>query len=67
MTADQTTRIANDYRIKRNELEISTNAALIRYVLDAYNIDIHTLGSNPLGQQIIVKNFDDIKRYLNYL
>ncbi|OEG75163.1 transcriptional regulator [Shewanella colwelliana] len=67
LTVDQAAVISNDYGMKNGELVVSTNAALIRYVLDAYNIDIHTLDSNPLGQQIIVKNFDDIKRYLNYL
>ncbi|WP_223296574.1 helix-turn-helix transcriptional regulator [Shewanella pealeana] len=67
LTVNQAAVISNDYGMKEDELEISTNAALIRYVLDAYNIDIHTLDSNPLGQQIIVKNFNDIKRYLNYL
>ena len=45
-------------------LKIPTNAALVLYVLNAYNIDINVLDSNPKGQQIIVGNFEELKPYL---
>lgn len=65
-TEAQAAVISNDYGMQDNVLEISTNAALVRYVLDAYNIDLHTLDSNPQGQQIIVKNLNDIAEYLTF-
>ncbi|MBF4223026.1 WYL domain-containing protein, partial [Vibrio anguillarum] len=45
-------------------LSIETNASLIRYVLDTYNIDIHTQKSNPQGQQLVLSNFEELKTFL---
>ncbi|CAK2819014.1 Transcriptional regulator [Vibrio crassostreae] len=56
--------IAHDYGMEKGTLTIPTNAALVRYVLDAYNIDINVLNSNPKGQQIILGNFEELKPYL---
>mgnify|MGYP003631531628 FL=1 len=56
--------IAQDYGMKDGILKIPTNASLIRYVINAYNIDINTLDSNPKGQQIIVRNLDELKSFL---
>ncbi|MGF1726521.1 helix-turn-helix transcriptional regulator [Photobacterium nomapromontoriensis] len=56
--------IEKDYGMNDGALSIATNASLIRYVLDSYNIDIHTQKSNPQGQQIIVKNMDELMQYL---
>lgn len=64
LTEAQASVIAHDYGMKGNILQIQTNAALVRYVLDAYNIDINVLDSNPQGQQIIIGNFEDLKPYL---
>ncbi|MGF1753941.1 WYL domain-containing protein [Vibrio makurazakiensis] len=64
LTEAQAEIIANDYGMESNTLCVGTNAALIRYVLDAYNIDINVIDSNPKGQQIIVENFDELKPYL---
>lgn len=63
-TKQQMIVIANDFGMTNNVLSIHTNAALIRYVLDSYNIDIHVLDSNPQGQQIVVKNMDELRKYL---
>ena len=60
----QSSVIAHDYGMEGNILQIQTNAALVRYVLDAYNIDINVLDSNPQGQQIIIGNFEELKPYL---
>lgn len=65
-TETQASVIAHDYGMKDNQLELHTNAALIRYVLDAYNIGINTLDLNPQGQQIVVKNLNELKDYLTY-
>ncbi|CAK2075289.1 putative DNA-binding transcriptional regulator YafY [Vibrio crassostreae] len=63
-TTNQAAVISNDYGMNENMLQIPTNAALVRYVLDAYNIDINMLNSNPKGQQIILNNFEELKPYL---
>lgn len=64
LTEAQAAIIANDYGMENGTLYINTNAALIRYVLDAYNIDINVLDSNPKGQQIILGNFEELRPYL---
>ncbi|TWD33270.1 putative DNA-binding transcriptional regulator YafY [Vibrio crassostreae] len=56
--------IAHDFGMEKGTLVIPTNAALVRYVLDAYNIDINMLNSNPKGQQIILGNFEELRPYL---
>ena len=64
LTETQAAVVAYDYGMEGSILKIPTNAALVRYVLDAYNIDINVLDSNPKGQQIIIGNFEDLKPYL---
>ncbi|OBT29317.1 transcriptional regulator [Vibrio cyclitrophicus] len=64
LTEAQAKVIAHDYGMDKGTLTISTNAALVRYVLDAYNIDINVLNSNPKGQQIILGNFEELRPYL---
>ncbi|ROV62516.1 WYL domain-containing protein [Vibrio ponticus] len=56
--------IEKDYAMTDGVLKIATNASLVRYVLDSYNIDIHTQKSNPRGQQIVLRNADDLIVYL---
>ncbi|EAP94703.1 hypothetical protein V12B01_05088 [Vibrio splendidus 12B01] len=64
LTEAQAKVIAHDYGMEKGILAIPTNAALVRYVLDAYNIDINVLNSNPKGQQIILGNFEELRPYL---
>ncbi|PSW18686.1 WYL domain-containing protein [Photobacterium sanctipauli] len=64
LTDTQAAIVAHDYDMEKGILSIPVNAALIRYVLDAYNIDISVLDLNPKSQQIIVKNFEELKPYL---
>ncbi len=66
LTEKQASVIAHDYGMDDNLLELNTNAALIRYVLDAYNISINVLDSSPQGQQIVVKNLNELKKYLTF-
>lgn len=58
--------IEKDYGMLNGKLSIPTNASLIRYLLDAYNIDIHMQKIRPQGQQIIVSNMDELMPYLTY-
>lgn len=60
----QKTVIEKDYAMSNGTLSIKTNASLIRYVLDTYHIDIHTQKANPQGQQIVLRNFEELKNYL---
>lgn len=64
LTEAQAKVIAHDYGMEKGTLTIPTNAALVCYVLDAYNIDINVLNSNPRGQQIILGNFEELRPYL---
>lgn len=64
LTEAQANVVEHDYGMEKGKLTIPTNAALVRYVLDTYNIDINVLDSNPKGQQIIVGNFEELKQYL---
>lgn len=66
LTEVQANVVEHDYGMEKGTLTIPTNAALVRYVLDAYNIDINVLDSNPKGQQIIVENFEELKQYLYF-
>lgn len=66
LTKQQASVIARDYGMTDNRLELHTNAALIRYVLDAYNIGINVLDSSPQGQQIVVHNLDQLRKYLHF-
>lgn len=56
--------IEKDYAMTDGVLKIATNPSLVRYVLDSYNIDIHTQKSNPRGQQIVLRNADELIKYL---
>ncbi|MEZ9103572.1 helix-turn-helix transcriptional regulator [Vibrio cyclitrophicus] len=66
LTEAQAKVIAHDYGMEKSTLTIPTNAALVRYVLDAYSIDINVLNSNPKGQQIILGNFEELRPYLAF-
>ncbi len=56
--------IEKDYGMENGVLKLPTNASLIRYVLDTYNINTHILNSNPQGQQIVVSNMDELLEFL---
>lgn len=60
--------IEKDYGMLNGKLSIPTNASLIRYLLDAYNIDMHMHMQKirPQGQQIVVSNMDELMPFLTY-
>ncbi|MFA0415428.1 helix-turn-helix transcriptional regulator [Vibrio renipiscarius] len=58
--------IEKDYGMTNGVLRIATNASLVRYLLDAYSIDIHMQKNKPQGQQIVVGNMDELMPYLTY-
>lgn len=64
LSKEQVEVIAHDYGMTNNMLKIPTSAALLKYVLDAYNIEINSLDVDPRGQQVIISNREQLKPYL---
>ncbi|WP_105901885.1 helix-turn-helix transcriptional regulator [Vibrio gangliei] len=58
--------IEYDFAMNNGLLTIETNASLIQYVLDAYNINIYTQNAVPEGQQLEINNRQELKPYLPY-
>lgn len=58
--------IEYDFAMNNGVLTIETNASLIQYVLDAYNINIYTQNAVPEGQQLEINNRQELKSYLPY-
>lgn len=56
--------IEYDYGMQNKKLNIKTNAALVDYILKLLRIDPAVKTEYPEAQQIIVKNFKEIKDYL---
>lgn len=56
--------IAHDYGMTDQQLALSTKASLVGYMLQAFNIDHRKLEISPTAQQIVIGNYDEIKRYL---
>lgn len=57
--------IEKDYAMSDGVLRIATNASLVRYVLDTYNIDIYVQKSNPQGQQIVLGNRNELVQFIS--
>jgi predicted DNA-binding transcriptional regulator YafY len=64
LSAAQQQIIAHDYGMVDQELAISTKAPLVGYLLQAFNIDHRKLEISPAAQQIVIANYEEIKRYL---
>lgn len=58
--------IEYDFAMNNGVLTIETNASLIQYVLDVYNINIYTKNAVPEGQQLEINNRQELKPYLPY-
>lgn len=56
--------IAHDYGMTNQQLEITTKAPLVGYMLQAFNIDHRKLEISPTAQQIVIGNYEEIKGYL---
>ncbi|WP_026958889.1 helix-turn-helix transcriptional regulator [Aliagarivorans taiwanensis] len=64
LSESQAAVVAHDYGMTNNIIKIPTSAALVRYVLDAYNIDVKLLDLDPKGQQVVLSNYEQLKPYL---
>lgn len=56
--------IHHDYGMDDGRLEIVTRQALVKYVLQRYQIDPKNLDPKPEAQQIMVKNLAELKPWL---
>ncbi|OEF23141.1 WYL domain-containing protein [Vibrio rumoiensis] len=58
--------IEHDFDMADGVLKISTNPTLIQYVLDTYNINVHSQRGTAQGQQIVLNNYHELKQYLEF-
>lgn len=56
--------IATDYGMDNRQLRLETRATLASYLLRLLQLDIDTVHDNPLAQQIVVSNLDEIRPWL---
>ncbi|HKS13533.1 MAG TPA: WYL domain-containing protein [Pseudomonas sp.] len=64
LTPSQKTIIETDFGMVEGVLEITTRQALVKYVLQRYQIDPKKLDPKPEAQQIWVKNLKELKAWL---
>ena len=53
-----------DYGMQDGRLVIETRGALVRYVLQRYQIDTTKVHAKATAQQIVVVNLDELQRWL---
>ena len=56
--------IAHDYGMKRNKLVVPCKAALLQYVLQAYNLAPPKQEAKPEAQQIVIGNYKSVEKWL---
>jgi predicted DNA-binding transcriptional regulator YafY len=61
---EQKAIIEPDFGMQNGVLEIPTRRALVKYVLQRFQIDPKKLDPKAAAQQIVVKNLDELKPWL---
>lgn len=56
--------ISAEFGLTNERLEIDTNAALVKYILDSYTVDVDSEACSYEKNLLVIENFDEIKRYL---
>ncbi|SEI63357.1 Predicted DNA-binding transcriptional regulator YafY, contains an HTH and WYL domains [Allopseudospirillum japonicum] len=56
--------VSHDYQLKNGQVQISTRAALVNYLLKEMQINPQYLEGTPEAQQVILVNPDDVKPWL---
>lgn len=64
LTHAQQASLIHDYDMKNGELLLKTRAALAHYLLQELHINTKILDGNPVAQQLILANHDQIKEWL---
>lgn len=61
LSSAQKSVIEQDYGMQSGMLVVTTRAALVKYVLQAYGIDPHKIEPKAVAQQIVLANADEIQ------
>ncbi|PTV54107.1 WYL domain-containing protein [Pseudomonas putida] len=56
--------IEADFGMQQGQLVVPSRKALVKYVLQRYNIDPRNLATSPEAQQIVVKNLKELRPWL---
>ncbi|MGO4999140.1 WYL domain-containing protein [Oceanisphaera sp. W20_SRM_FM3] len=64
LSEDQQAALIHDYGMHNGELALTTRAALAHYLLQELQINTKMLDGNPVAQQLILANQDEIKPWL---
>lgn len=64
LSAAQKTIIETDFGMIDGQLVVPSRRALVKYVLQRYQIDARNLDPNPEAQQIVVANLKDLRPWL---
>ncbi|MEL7046384.1 MAG: WYL domain-containing protein, partial [Pseudomonadota bacterium] len=64
LDAAQREVIETDFGMHNGELRLSTRATLVTYLLQRLQLDPHTLLDNPLAQQIVLANRDELAPFI---
>ncbi|MPQ70844.1 MULTISPECIES: WYL domain-containing protein [unclassified Pseudomonas] len=64
LTAAQKAIIETDFGMVDGQLVIPSRRALVKYVLQRYQIDPKKMETKPAAQQIVVKNLDELEPWL---
>jgi len=64
LNAAQKSIIETDFGMVDGQLVVPSRRALVKYVLQRYQIDPRNLTTNPEAQQIVVTNLKELKPWL---
>ncbi|MEM6773360.1 MAG: WYL domain-containing protein [Pseudomonadota bacterium] len=64
LDAAQREVIETDYGMREGELRLRTRATLVTYLLQRLQLDPHTRLANPLAQQIVLANRDELAPFI---
>ena len=64
LTAAQKVIIETDFGMRDGKLVVPSRKALVKYVLQRYQIDPKNLATSPEAQQIVVANLKDLRPWL---
>lgn len=64
LSTEQKSIIESDYGMKDGVLAFATRAALVDYTMQAFNLDPTKLDPKPEAQQLVVANYDEVKKFM---
>jgi predicted DNA-binding transcriptional regulator YafY len=64
LSREQQAVLERDYLMEKGELRITTRAALAQYTLQNLQVSTKVLDANPVAQQLVLANYEQIKQWL---